>query len=55
MSDWFLRLEDAFVHGSQVGMGGAGILFVESETGIVVSHSACDVGSHQTPRKTPRV
>ena len=55
MSDWFLRLKDAFVHGHQIGIGGAGILFVERETGIVVSHSAGDVRSHQTPPKTPRV
>lgn len=55
MSDWCLRLKDAFLHGHQVGKGGAGILFVKIETGIFVSRSAGDVRFHQTPPKTPRV
>ena len=55
MSDWFLRLKDAFVHGHQVGKGRTGVFFVKIETGIVVSHSAGDVCSHQTPPKTPWV
>ena len=53
--DWCLRLKDAFLNGDQIGEGWAGIFFVEIETGIVVTHSAGDVCSHQTPPKSPRV
>tara|TARA_E500000331_G_scaffold177045_1_gene170698 strand:- start:1307 stop:1504 length:198 start_codon:yes stop_codon:yes gene_type:complete len=55
MPDWFLRLKDAFLHGHQIGKGGAGILSVKIKMGIFVFQSAGDVRSHQTPTKTPRV